>query len=284
MRGLYHRGREWCIAPHRKNVDLRRRIWHYVDELGGLSEHLQFKYVAAHRALPADASPYLKFLILANRQADALAKLGKAGHAVDPGCLDKQRALRRATLAVLRWIGRNTAALAEAGGDSEASKERGFARRFARARARKNAEEAAPTLAMAGPLEAEVASALPQAALAPRPGGPPALVRGLVGLIQAAPPMLLGDVDAALPPVQGHPLYLTGTLLWCARCGAHQERRQSRLFAKPCIGELSIGGAQRVRRLREGHHPASGASLVGRARRVVVGDAFPEDDQLSIFK
>ena len=58
----------------------------------------------------------------------------------------------------------------------------------------------------------------------------------------------------------GHHLLLTGTLVWCWRCGAYACAR-ARNLAKPCPGRPSAFSAQARQRLLLGLHPATRAPL-----------------------
>ncbi len=67
-------------------------------------------------------------------------------------------------------------------------------------------------------------------------------------------------VDAA--DASGHRLVITGPLIWCERCGRYASRRVGRALKGGCVGEATGAYATRLRRMREGLHPLTGAALL----------------------
>ncbi len=57
---------------------------------------------------------------------------------------------------------------------------------------------------------------------------------------------------------QGHRLCVTGSLIWCAKCGRYAERRLGKALKSQCVGKAEGVYASRLEKLRGGRHPISG--------------------------
>ena len=93
------RGKQCCTAAARSNANLWRVIWDRLEDLGGLSEDLQFPWVPGYATGNGiDA--------VGNRSADTLAKDGQQMHGAKRETLSTAKAIRRKQKQILRWIGR----------------------------------------------------------------------------------------------------------------------------------------------------------------------------------
>ena len=58
-----------------------------------------------------------------------------------------------------------------------------------------------------------------------------------------------------------HELRKTGHIVWCSRCGRHAAVRLGSGLLQPCRGEASGAYPARIRRLKSGCHPVTGAPV-----------------------
>ncbi len=59
----------------------------------------------------------------------------------------------------------------------------------------------------------------------------------------------------------GHRLCITGSLVWCAKCGRYAARRLGKALKSHCTGRAEGVYASRLERLRNGQHPITGAAI-----------------------
>ena len=93
------RGKEWCLAVGRSNVDLWRLLWFLIEDLGGLGDDLRIVWVAAHRQ---DGS----LNSIGNGWADTMANKGQALHTIPKETLKKGKMLRKKHRQIMKWCGR----------------------------------------------------------------------------------------------------------------------------------------------------------------------------------
>ena len=66
----------------------------------------------------------------------------------------------------------------------------------------------------------------------------------------------------------GHLLFESGGLIWCWHCGRYSLKRAHALKIE-CSGGPGSGQAYRLKRLRQGKHPATNKLMVGRTIRML---------------
>ena len=84
------------------NADLWRRIWHYLEELGGLQQDLSIRWTPGH-----DSG--MSINAIGNRWADTVAKMGASVHEIPEDASNTAVALRKELVLLLKWYGRSAA-------------------------------------------------------------------------------------------------------------------------------------------------------------------------------
>ena len=92
------RGKAWSLHVRRENLDLWHRLWHAIEDQGGLSESLKIEYVQAHQV---EAS----LDQIGNDWADIAAKKGLAIHAIPDAFMSNHAELLLKIRQVAAWTG-----------------------------------------------------------------------------------------------------------------------------------------------------------------------------------
>ena len=222
------RGQRWCTAACRPYADLWRRAWSKLEDIGQGPHGVQVGKVKAHvsrrRAAGDDAATQNR--LKANREVDLLAKRGAQ---------EGTNVFRRGVSLAL---------------DAEAGKVKG-ALDLLRAFVDQQSGESWPDVDPAprgGPRQARAQSA-PAAMPDQREErhGRPAGHAAAALRVQRGP----GDGQAR---AQGHALWRTGPVVWCARCGKY-ARQAARALLLPCRGAAQNTDRWVLGNLRAGRMP-----------------------------
>ena len=98
------KGKAHCCHIDREHVDLWRRIWFILEDLGGPSDQVRIIHVSSHQQEHAGETPREAYRRKGNAWADRFACLARNANAVPKETIATVRGLYHTVVAHLRWL------------------------------------------------------------------------------------------------------------------------------------------------------------------------------------